>query len=251
MWLLAQPPAAHAEFGGVWKQRGRYQRCPDCENDGFAEIKAGRRVAWETGQKRRFGAVLWAESWGGELFVGPDVAACIDGFVGVSARRLRVEERAVSYSTGKPKALLPEDFLRRLKTFRELVVDGRVPLDRERTPLVESLDEPPCETCGRFAVRWGPTGPAGPRLSNWVQGAEAYSVNTRYEALGPEYDVTRHPFEPGEGAFFRAGDVGELNAWRLAQDARWILCDSTFKAAIEDTPLTNLEFHRVGTIIDG
>lgn len=178
------------------------------------------------------------------------MAARLEGLAGVSTRALRVEERAVSYNTGKPKAALPEDFLRRLRSFRELVVNGRVPLDRERTALVESEEPPPCETCGRFGVRWGPTGPAGPRLSNWVQGAKAYSVNTRYEALGHEYDVTRYPFERGKGAFFRASDVGDLNAWRLAQDATWILCDSTFKTAVEGAPLTNLEFHRVGTIID-
>lgn len=252
--LIAQE---HEGFGRVATGDATFtDPCVQCGRRGIDFGQPPVSVRWVRGEPRVLADAVWP-LWGlGEVFVSPRIAAAIEGLEGVRLAPIALGDQVEDRETGRPRGAVPHAVRGDLSSYRELRADTRVKVVLTASSVEYGPQGAPCSICGRFAISWGPPGPRAPGVSQppvaFVPGAEYLeTVSTEIDARGELVrSLQRRPPTEGEGLGFSLREAGGANLWRALQYPNSLLCNSTFKTAVEVTGASNIEFLQVGRLVD-
>lgn len=227
--------------------------CPACDQAAFPVAEGARRLRWEREQPRELGDVVWpiAGIDRGEIFVGPRLAALIESIRGLTLGDVEVDVRQVRAVDDKPVQRVSAAWHAQLSALREINVTARAPLDREASSLFYSEKRPPCRSCGRMLVGFGPAVRRGTGYGNLVFGTDAASERLRIIDGKSVFELERHKRDHSlPGAVFRRHDVEGAEIWRLTDNESRVLCTSAVKDVFERAGATDIEFLEVGSVVD-
>lgn len=252
MWLLSLPAEFQLDpkFARFNPRDLEARHCELCERPVRIEV-ASNAVAVDQGEPRKLGDWSWSPLSPSPL-VSPRLQTALAGFEGFSFAPIKVLDRWISRSTGSPGAPIPAAWLDELQQHAEFRVEATAPLQWQESSVTwagrETDNRPLCPRCGLAVVFWGRQ---PPRVRPWTvvigKVERASQVVQVVEDGAPRFSVDRKPLT-APGAVFSASDLRGADLWRMQGDARGILCNDRFKAAVEGEDATNIEFLEVGRI---